>query len=276
MKIKSLLIAVLLLPVISLVAQKSFNPELKLKKGDGLKYEIAFDGNIVQSMGGQEMTIKLSGSSKNTLTVEQVMSNNDYHMAMKMTDINLSMTMPMMDTTMMISEVPGSPVIIINKYGKSLRKIDSTAKNQAGLGIDPASMGGASPFHQFAGKKIKAGEKWNIERNDTLPFMGGNIYNLNKIEYTLVGREKLDDVEFLKATYKGTIESKGSTTQQGMDFYIEGTGVVQGTVYFDEKRGVPVNEESTTENDMTLALSGQQNMTIPMSQKITLKRKLVQ
>jgi hypothetical protein len=227
-------------------------------------------------MGGQDMEIKLSGSSKNALTVDQVLPNGSYQLKMKMSDIVLSMTMPMMDTTMSIPEVPGSPIIVIDKLGKMLRKIDTTAKNQAGIGIDPASMGGASPFHQFAGKKLKNGEKWNVERNDTMPFMGGSIVNLNKLEYTLVGTEKLDAVTYLKATYKGTIDSKGSTSMQGMEFYIEGTGAVEGTVYFDLKKFIPVLEDNVSENEMTLALTGQQNMTIPMSQKMTLKRKLVQ
>jgi hypothetical protein len=276
MKFKAFVLFGLLMPAMLVVGQKAINPEMKLSKDDVLKYEVTFDGKIVQSMGGQDMEIKLSGSSKNALTVDQVLPNGSYQLKMKMSDIVLSMTMPMMDTTMSIPEVPGSPIIVIDKLGKMLRKIDTTAKNQAGIGIDPASMGGASPFHQFAGKKLKNGEKWNVERNDTMPFMGGSIVNLNKLEYTLVGTEKLDAVTYLKATYKGTIDSKGSTSMQGMEFYIEGTGVVEGTVYFDLKKFIPVLEDNVSENEMTLALTGQQNMTIPMSQKMTLKRKLVQ
>jgi hypothetical protein len=276
MKFKAFVLIGLLMPAMLVVGQKAINPEMKLSKDDVLKYEVTFDGKIVQSMGGQDMEIKLSGSSKNALTVDQVLPNGSYQLKMKMSDIVLSMTMPMMDTTMSIPEVPGSPIIVIDKLGKMLRKIDTTAKNQAGIGIDPASMGGASPFHQFAGKKLKNGEKWNVERNDTMPFMGGSIVNLNKLEYTLVGTEKLDAVTYLKATYKGTIDSKGSTSMQGMEFYIEGTGVVEGTVYFDLKKFIPVIEDNVSENEMTLALTGQQNMTIPMSQKMTLKRKLVQ
>jgi hypothetical protein len=276
MKFKAFVLFGLLMPAMLVVGQKAINPEMKLSKDDVLKYEVTFDGKIVQSMGGQDMEIKLSGSSKNALTVDQVLPNGSYQLKMKMSDIVLSMTMPMMDTTMSIPEVPGSPIIVIDKLGKMLRKIDTTAKNQAGIGIDPASMGGASPFHQFAGKKLKNGEKWNVERNDTMPFMGGSIVNLNKLEYTLVGTEKLDAVTYLKATYKGSIDSKGSTSMQGMEFYIEGTGVVEGTVYFDLKKFIPVIEDNVSENEMTLALTGQQNMTIPMSQKMTLKRKLVQ
>ena len=275
MKIKLLFLVGLLLPAFVVFGQKAFNPEMKLAKADVLKYEVNFEGNIVQSMGGQDMVIKLGGSSKNMLTVDNELASNAYQFTMKMSDIVLSMNMPMMDTTMTIPEVPGTPVIVVDKFGKMLRKIDTTAKNQAGIGIDPASMGGASPFHQFAGKKLKNGEKWNVERNDTMPFMGGSIINLNKLEYILVGVEKVEEVNYLKATYKGTVESKGSTSMQGMEFYIEGTGVVEGTVYFDLKKFVPVLEENASENEMTLAMTGQQNMTIPMSQKMTLKRKLV-
>jgi hypothetical protein len=61
---------------------------------------------------------------------------------------------------------------------------------------------------------------------------------------------------------------------QGMDFYIEGTGVQKGIVYIDIKTGLVIKEEITTENAMIMALSGQQNMTIPITQKFTVNRNL--
>jgi hypothetical protein len=40
---------------------------------------------------------------------------------------------------------------------------------------------------------------------------------------------------------------------------------VKGTIYFDPKLCMIIVDESTTDNEQTMAVTGQQNMTIPMS-----------
>ena len=61
---------------------------------------------------------------------------------------------------------------------------------------------------------------------------------------------------------------KGKGTQMGMEMFIEGTGKTQGFYYFDPKISLIVYSEDNTEMDMNVAVSGPQNMTIPMTQSM--------
>jgi hypothetical protein len=60
----------------------------------------------------------------------------------------------------------------------------------------------------------------------------------------------------------------------GMDIFTEGKGTTSGTLYFDPAAGITVVEDSKTESDMTAAMTGQQNMTMPISSSSTTSRTL--
>lgn len=49
---------------------------------------------------------------------------------------------------------------------------------------------------------------------------------------------------------------------------MEGTGKTQGFAYYDSKASIIVYSEMNTDMDMNLAIAGQENMTIPMSQSM--------
>ena len=59
----------------------------------------------------------------------------------------------------------------------------------------------------------------------------------------------------------------GKMKQMGMDMVMEGSGDITGTVWFDPALGLLIEEQNNTSMEMTLALTGQTQMTIPMSQK---------
>mgnify|MGYP001016998909 FL=1 len=79
----------------------------------------------------------------------------------------------------------------------------------------------------------------------------------------------------LKINHKTTADNEGTTTMQGMDFLIEGTTIMEGTTWIDLKTAIPVFIDGTAESQMTLLLSGQQNMTIPLTYKTTFTKKLL-
>jgi hypothetical protein len=114
-------------------------------------------------------------------------------------------------------------------------------------------------------KEVKIGEKWNSTTIDTVESMGGKIYHISNMEYTLSGKEKKQNHDCLKIDYIGTTSDTGKMMMNGMELFVEGNGKVKGTMYFDAKIGITVLDESTTDNEQTMAITGQQNMTIPMS-----------
>ncbi|NJK98800.1 MAG: hypothetical protein HC905_31280, partial [Bacteroidales bacterium] len=87
-------------------------------------------------------------------------------------------------------------------------------------------------------------------------------------EYTLGAKEKIAGKEMQKITFTSTMEIGGKSKMQGMDFYIEGTGIVNGFMYIDPVSKVISESDTDTEMEMTMALTGQQAMTIPMSIKM--------
>ena len=61
-----------------------------------------------------------------------------------------------------------------------------------------------------------------------------------------------------------------------MDMFIEGTGEPSGTAWFDTALGLVIKTQSVMSNEMTMAMTGQNQMTIPMTQKMTTTQTLVE
>ena len=273
-KMKSIvLIIAFLVSSMGIMAQKSWNPELKLKKGEVYKYQTTYVGTIVQSMGGMDMTMEMEGNSDMEITVASK-EKDLYGISMKITLLNMSMKMPpMMDTTMMITDMPIS-TFTTDKYGNASKLVVQGEEKQNDFGMNMGSIGGNKTFQELPQNAIKTGDKWTSSHIDTTDFMGGSLVNISNIEYVCGEESKINDYKCLSINYISNIENAGSTQMQGMDFYIEGTGVQKGIVYIDIKTGLVIKEEITTENAMIMALSGQQNMTIPITQKFTVNRNL--
>jgi len=120
-------------------------------------------------------------------------------------------------------------------------------------------------FTNLPDKPVKMGEKWTISRADTLDMMGGKTTTSSDIEYTLVGSETKLGHDCLKIEYTGKTTTTGKMSSMGMEMFIEGDGKVSGTVFFDHKLGFTVSVESTSDDERTMATTGQQSMTMLMS-----------
>jgi len=101
------------------------------------------------------------------------------------------------------------------------------------------------------------------------------MVSTSTLEYTVAGREAQMGHDCVKLNYAGesTIEGKGS--MMGMDVFMEGKGKLKGTIFFDDAQGLVVMEEGQNDTDMTAAITGQQNMTIPMTQSAKVMRTLM-
>lgn len=271
--IRMILALAILMPA-GLQAQKKYNPELKLKKGETLTYISNSNIDMVQSMMGQEMKMKITSASKNIIQINDINKAGHYVVKQTSKENIIEMNMGIMDTVMQIPEITNLPEFVVDKTGNIISKTNPEPSNDGQNGADFNSMNSVSLFVEFPGKKITTGDTWDVSRTDSIPFMGGTLMNKIKTNYTFEGIEKKDETECFKITYKGSIENEGATTLQGMDFYIEGTGAIKGTTWVSVKTGVPVLDEAVMENEMTLALTGQQNLTIPITYNINSTRKL--
>jgi hypothetical protein len=75
----------------------------------------------------------------------------------------------------------------------------------------------------------------------------------------------------VKITYTGTLTIEGKGSMMGMEMFTEGKGTLSGAWFFDPAAGITIAEEGQQETDATVALTGQQTMTMPItsSSKIT-------
>lgn len=257
-----------------LYAQKK-NPTLALEKGQSLNYQVTADIDMTQSMMGQELQSKVSSKSKAVFTVEDIQQGN-YVIRQVLRELETHLTMQEMDTTFRMAEQSNFPVLVVNKDGKVLtRNKSGDAAGKGGFSPDMAGNTSFLPFVEFPGYTVKKGESWNTEYNDTTRFAEGQLINKVKTTYTLEGEEKKEGKKCLKISYKATVENEGSTSMQGMEFYIEGSGAMHGTQWIDAKSGLMVADEGVMENQMSLSLSGQQNFVIPLSMKTQVVRKLI-
>ena len=269
----TLLMALMVFP--GLFAQKK-NPALMLQKGQALTYNVTAGIDMTQSMMGQEMQSQISSTSKAVFTVEDF-RQDQYLIKQTLKDVETHLKMQEMDTTFRLGEQSNFPVLIVSREGKVIARQKNQAAEAKG-GFSPDMAGNASflPFVEFPDYAVKEGESWNTEYTDTTGFSGGQLVNKVKTTYTLEGKEKKEGKKCLKITYRSTIDNDGSTSMQGMEFYIEGSGVMNGTQWIDAKTGILVTDDATMENQMSLSLSGQQNFVIPMTMKTHITRVLQQ
>ena len=130
-------------------------------------------------------------------------------------------------------------------------------------------------FQRLPEKPVTLGEKWHITTTDSVDMMGGKMVTTGEIDYTLAGKEQRLGHECLKIAFTGKTVVAGKGKMMGMEIFTEGTGKLTGTFFFDCSRGLSVAEEGASDSEMTAAITGQQNMTIPISQSVKSTRTLV-
>ncbi len=118
---------------------------------------------------------------------------------------------------------------------------------------------------------VDTGATWNQNRIDTVGVPGGQgkIVVGTNTDYKLVGKEETGGVPCARIEYTGKVSLKGSASIQGMDLAIDGSGNISGSALFDLNNGRVVKISGTSNQDFVMASSGENAMTIPMSQKTT-------
>jgi hypothetical protein len=230
---------------------------------------------MTQSMMGQDIKMNVSTQSKNIITVNDIDKNDYFHLTQSNTEMTVNMKMDKMDSTMHLPDITNLPILMMNKKGVILSKVNLTNEKGQTSGNEFGDVTTSSPFIEFPDRKIAEGESWETLQNDTLNFMGGDLITNAKTVYTFIGTDTKEGIKCLKINHKTTADNEGSTNMQGMDFSIEGTTIMEGTTWIDAKTSIPIFIDGTAESQLTLLLSGEQNMNIPLTYKTTFTRKLL-
>lgn len=224
--------------------------------------------NITQSMGGQEMKMLSDIKASNDLAIESVDKDGNATVLVSLLNISIRSAAMGRDTTMNFNDLKDKTRAVYSVEGKSISsvKVDSFQVSRMIGSIDQFVK-----LQTLPGKPIKVGEKWMDKIVENKKASGGNpfaVENNSDMEYTLVGKESKDGNDYYKISYTGTMIITGKGNQMGMEMFMEGTGKTEGFYYFDPKTSMIVYTEGNTEMDMTIAVTGQQNMTMPMSQSM--------
>jgi hypothetical protein len=225
-----------------------------------------FTSNVTQSMGGQEMKFLSDVNSATEYSVENVQPEGNVTILVSLLNVSLRQVAMGRDTTMKFNDLKDKVRVVYSSNGKPITttKIDSSTVSRM-LG----SMDQYTKLQVLPNKSITVGEKWQ-DKIEEVKKTGGPfpMNESSDMEYTLVGKETKDGKDYYKISFTGTLAINGKGSRGGMDMFLEGTGKTEGFSLFDPTLSMIVYAETQTDMDMSIAISGQQNMTMPMSQSI--------
>jgi hypothetical protein len=229
-----------------------------------------------QEMGGQEMKISSNSAMRTRLVGEKVNADGAMSIIASFDSLKLALKMPGRDTTMVISDLLGKRTrLTVSPAGATIsREIIDSAKVKGIMG-SAVSMREVVRFHKFSKDPVEIGSTWKGEVVDSADMMGGKMISRAKMDYALQALAVCDGRSCVQIGFKGEIAIEGKGSMMGMDLFMEGKGKMSGVLMFDPAQGVVVQENSVTDTDMTAAVTGQQNMTIPSTANVKLSRHLI-
>jgi hypothetical protein len=248
------------------VASAQLKLEYKATGSTPLHYKAHTNLETVQTMMGQEQ--RVSVVSDQFLTVTGVKADSDLVYSTTVDSGGNIAIMPTGDTNRTAAPTLGKVKetrIRPNGEELSTRWVDTAfANSQAAQMRDFGSF-----FIKLPSAAVDTGTTWNQVKSDTVAVPGaqGKIAVNTNTDYKFVGKEDVEGVSCAKILVKGKVSLKGSAAIQGMDLGIDGSGTVDGTVFFDYSGGKLMKMSGTSSQDIVMATAGENAMTIPMNQK---------
>jgi hypothetical protein len=248
-------------------SQETIDLKYNFVKGKTYVQNTQITRNIVQTMGTREIKILSEIQAKNELSVENVENDGTASVLVSASEISVRSSVMGRDTTMQYKDLKDKVRVKIANTGKSLssEKVDSSGVSAVVSELDLGKL------KFLPGKTVKYGEKWQDKSVDQKKASSGSPFAVetnSDTEYSLDGKETVGGVECLKISFTGNITTTGKGTQMGMEMFMEGTGKNEGFLYINAKTFMIVSSNENTEKNMNIAVSGPQNMTIPMTQSI--------
>jgi hypothetical protein len=246
-------------------AQDTYTLQHKFEQGKTYHYSATANSKVDQEMGGMAMHVTSEAWFVPNIVLEKMTPEGNLVLVYSADSAKTHLKMPNMDTTMVLNNIVGKRTrLTVTPRGEILKRetIDSVKTDRMMTGIGLREL---VRLPRLAAGPVKMGDKWNVTQVDTNELGGGKIVTTTNIAYTLAGKEKMQNHDCLKVTYTGTSATAGKGSMRGLDLFVEGTGKTSGTFYFDADKGMFVRNEAKAESETTMAATGEQNMTIPIS-----------
>lgn len=243
-----------------------FQPE----KGKVLTYLLLSDGTVTQSAMGMEQIVNSKTESKYSYLIQDVspVGNVEVIISVDTIKTNVKSQMPPLDTTFVVP-LGFKFKQTLDKYGKVvsfeiLEMKELQLPGGASRRIDRRSYSHPVVFPE---KSISPGEEWSFSYTDTNETEEGKTISKVSGKYTFNGVEDKNEIKCAKLILDANVSVSGQGIIQGMNYGLEGEGKNIGTLWIDLNSGNLVYMETDTEMEMAMGISGQVEMTIPMTQR---------
>ena len=277
MKHRTLIVASFMAAIsLQAVSQEKFSLTYKPETGKSYRYRSENSYTATQEMMGSEMTVTGNSTSVVRYDIEKVSPEGVITLLASMEEMTVHTNAMGMDTTISQTDLAKNRVrqeISPNGEVISETKLDSTSAKKGGLS---SRILGDNALTVLPANPVASGEKWTTSGTDSTDTEGSQTVTAYTARFELAGRESRNGHDCLKVNYTKTFELTGKMNQMGMDMFLEGDGESTGTYWFDDALGLLISDESTLRQDITMALTGQAQMTIPSSQVVTMKNTLVE
>lgn len=258
-------------------ADDAYKMQYKIAKGVTLKYNQTTESEQIMEMMGSEQTVNATTNSQIQITSEGFDSKGHLVYVMQVTSFKIDLDSGMLDTTLVDPEALVGKRIqkVIGVHGDQVKssELDSIKLNPMFSRIFTSD---SEFLPNLPTAELKMGVPVKQTDTDTSKSRSGKNVIKSDMEFTLQGTESKLGYDCLKIDFKGEVSIVGNGNYRGMmDYALEGDGEVSGTMYFAHKEGIVVATSSTSDMELTMAFTGQQSMTIPLSQTLTSKLTLV-
>jgi len=239
-------------------------------KGKTYVLSTKLNNDVTQTMGGQEVKMETGISFNSEMLIEGVDNSGSATTVVTLKNASIYTKIPAMgrDTTMNFNDLNEQRRVVYSSTGKQISVVSITPEKILKM---LGSIDQFTNLQYLPEKSFYVGDKWNDIKVDSTKASQQSPVNMNistDMEYTLAGKEVKDGIELLKISYSGVLSITGKGNMQGMELFVEGSGKTEGFSYFNTQTSMVVYNEANTEMDMSIAVSGQQNMTMPMSQSL--------
>ncbi len=267
---KSLLFIALFFIFCSQIFSQQVTLRFQPEKGKVLNYLLLSDGTMIQSAMGMEQVMNSKTETKYTYFIQNISPNGDVEIIISIDTIKTSVKSqsPPLDTTFIIP-LGSKFKQTLDKYGKVVNFETIEMKELQLPGGVSRRIDKRSYSHPvvFPEKNISPGEEWTFSYTDTSATEDGKVIEKVSGKYTFKGIEGKNGIRCAKLAIDANVSVSGQGVIQGMNYGLEGEGKNIGTLWIDLNSGALVHMETDTEMEMAMGISGQVEMTMPITQR---------
>lgn len=237
-----------------------------------LNYLILSEGVVTQSMAGMEQVVNSKTEAKYSYLVQGVSPNGDVEIIVSVDTIKTKVKVqaPALDTTII---VPAGFKFKqkLDKYGKTvafevieMKGLQSPEMSEMNREIQKRNYSHTVVFPE---KNISPGDKWDFSYVDSVSGEVEKLFTKTAGTYTFIGVEDKNGIRCAKLNLDANTSISGKGVIQGMNYGLEGEGKNVGVLWVDLKTGTLVHSETETEIEMAMGISGQVQLTVPITQR---------